>query len=264
MATLGPVQSQVYVDVVLGQISIAYQDTKCIADQIFPELLVSKRTGIYYVYDTSSQRVVNDYRAPRTRAQEVEYGVTKASYGPLIEHALEQAVEWEIESDYIAPLNPDIDATNNLTRRLTLSKEVDAFNQASNTAVVTQNDTLSGSEQWNDAGSNPINDIKVACDQVKLATGAQVGDLTVVLGYPAYTALRNHASIIDRIKYSMVGVLTTDLLAQVFGVKRVIIGEATYNTANQLQADSMSYIWGKNAWVMLITDNPAPRTMTFG
>ncbi len=79
MPTLGPVQSQVYVDVVLGQISIAYQDTKCIADQIFPELLVNKRTGIYYVYDTSSQRVVNDYRAPRTRAQEVEYGLTKTS-----------------------------------------------------------------------------------------------------------------------------------------------------------------------------------------
>ncbi len=264
MPTLGPVQSQVYVDVVLGQISIAYQDTKCIADTIFPELQVNKRTGIYYVYDNSSQRIVDDYRAPRTRAQEVEYGLTKASYGPLIEHALEQAVEWEVESDYVAPLNPDIDATNNLTKRLTLSKEVDAFNQASNTSVVTQTAPLSGTSRWNDAASAPINDIQTACNVVKKSTGADVGELTVVLGYEVYTALRNHATIVERIKYSQLGILTTDLLAQVFGVKRVVIAEATHNTANALQNDVITYVWGKNAWVMLITDRPAPRTMTFG
>ena len=91
MPTMGPVQQQVYIDVVLGQISIAYQNENYIADTIFPQLMVQKRTGIYFVYDKSKFRQVNDYRAPRTRAQQVEYGLTQASYGPLLEHALEQA-----------------------------------------------------------------------------------------------------------------------------------------------------------------------------
>src|SRR6266487_6228331 len=102
-----------------------------------------------------------------------------------------------------------------------LSKELDAFSQCSNTAVVTQNATLSGTSRWDDyANSDPIADVKLAVDTVKkaiVATNTSASNkLTLVLGYDAYSVLRNHPQILERVKYSQLGVLTADLLAQVF------------------------------------------------
>jgi hypothetical protein len=265
MPTIGPLQSQMYADEILSGVSIAYSNAQYISDVIFPEVQVPHKTGIYYKYDKQKFRSVNDIRAPGTRAQVVEYGLTKANYGPLLDHSLDGRIEWELEGEAVAPLDPAFDATDNVTERLNISKEVDAFNQCSNTAVITQNTTLSGTSRWDDfANSDPIGDMKTAIDAVKKATLKSAKKLTIVMGYEVYTVLRNHPQIMERIKYSQLGVLTEELLAQVFGVKQVILAEAESNSANPLAADSMAYVWGKNVWVLLVAEKPAPREISFG
>src|SRR3954451_22836411 len=113
MAPIGPVQQQVYADAILSNISVAYENKTYIADTIFPELQVKNKTGLYFVYDKSKFRLVNDYRAPGTRAQQVELGLTQASYGPLLEHALEQKIEWNVRDEQTDPFDLEVDATNN-------------------------------------------------------------------------------------------------------------------------------------------------------
>jgi hypothetical protein len=265
MTTIGPLQTQVYVDPVLAKISIAYTNPSYIADNIFPELQVDKRTGVYYVYDKQKFRITNDLRAPNTRSQEVEYGLTKATYGPLIEHSLAQGIPWEVRTEAVAPLNPDIDATENVTEKIKLNKENDAFLQCSNTSVVTQNVTLSGAQQWSDyTNSDPIADVALAVDTVKTAIMKPASQMTLVLGYQVFSKLRNHPQILERIKYSQLGIVTADLLAAVFNVKSVLIAEAEVNTANVNQTDVMSFLWGKNAWVFFTNDAPAVRSISFG
>jgi hypothetical protein len=182
---------------------------------------------------------------------------------------LEQEIPWNVRDDQTDPFDLEVDATNNLTQRMMLSKEKDAFNQCSNTSTVTQNVTISGTSRWDDYGnSDPIADVKTAVDTVKkavIATNTTAGQgMVLVLGYEAFSVLRNHPQILERIKYSERGIITADILAAVFNVKQVIIAEAEYNSANALQTDSMAYVWGKNAWVFYITERPALRSVTFG
>jgi hypothetical protein len=263
--SLGPLQSNVYADGILSNVSIAYQNAQYISDTVFPEVQVKDRTGIYFKYGKDKFTAVNDVRAPGTYAQVVNYTLTQSTYGPLLDHSLDARIEDEVASMAVSPLDPAFDATEMLTQRLLVSKEIDAVSQVTNTAVVTQNVTLSGTDRWDDyANSDPIGDVQTGIDAINLATSAAPSEMTVVMGYPVYVALRNHPQIIERIKHSQLGILDEGLLAQVFGVKRVIVGSATKNTANAGATASMSYAWGKNVWVMLIAGKPGPRTVSFG
>jgi hypothetical protein len=263
--SLGPLQSNVYADAILSGVSVAYQNAQHISNEIFPEVQVPDRTGIYFKYGKDKFSAVNDVRAPGTYAQVVPYNLTQATYGPLLDHSLDARIEDEIAGMSSAPLDPAFDATEMLSEHLSVSKEVDAFNQVSNTSVVTQNITLSGTDRWDDySNSDPIGDIRAAVDTVKKATLKSAKDLTVVLGYEAFSVLRNHPQILERIKYSERGVITEEILASVFNVGRVLIGESESNSANMGQTASMSYIWGKNAWVLYSEAKPGIRKVSFG
>ncbi len=262
MPTMGPVQSQVYVDPALTQFSIAYQDNRYIADVIFPEVKVEKRTGIYFEHDKSKFRSVNDLRAPGTRANSVNAGLTQKTYGPLLDHSLEYSLPWEVLDESINPLHPKMTATETITQMSIINKELDAYKKLTDVSVITQYSTVA--TKWDATGSDPAADVQAAVGIVKKQTHKSASDLTVIIGWEAYEKLRNHTQMLDRIKYSATGVVTTDLLAQVFGVKRVLIAEGEYNATELGQADSSSYIWGKNVWVLYIADSVAIDSLTFG
>jgi hypothetical protein len=258
-----PQIGQLYVDPLLSNISIAYNNENYLADAVFPEVQVAKISGFYFVYDKSKFVVADDLRAPSTRANRVDYGLTKQPYGPLVEHSLEQDIPDEVIDQAMAPLDPNIDATENVTERILLSKEVDAFKKLTDTAIITQNITLSGGGQWNQyATSDPIGDVRTAIDTVKKAILLRPNRL--MLGYEVYSSLRNHPQIIERVKYSQLGVITPELLAEIFDIEEVWIAHAEQNTANEAQAPVMTYIWGKNAWVLYCNPVPAIRKISFG
>lgn len=265
MTNLGPLVQSLYADQILSQFSVAWDNAGFIADTIFPEVQVTGKTGLYFTYDRQSQRQTNDVRAPGTRAQVVRYGYTQVPYGPLLDHSLDAPIEWEIEDTAVAPLDPAFDATNLLTSKITLNKEMDAYNQVTNTAVITQNVTLSGTSRWDDyANSDPIGDLRLSINTVKKSTGKSTQDLTIMMGYEAFDTLKNHPQFLERIKHSQLGILTAELIARVLDVKQVIIANAQVDTANPGQSDVMGYIWGKNAWVFYLADKPALRQPSFG
>jgi hypothetical protein len=262
MATMGPVQSQVYVDPALTSFSIAYQDNRYIADVIFPEVQVKTRTGVYFEHDKSKFRSVNDLRAPGTRANSVNAGLTQKTYGPLQDHSLEYPLPWEVIEQAIDPLSPKMTATETITQMSIINKELDAFKKLTDTGVITQ--TATPVTKWENTSSDPAADVATAVGVVKKQTHKSASDLTVIIGWEVYEKLRNHPQMLDRIKYSERGIVTTELLAQVFGVKRVLIAEGEYNGTELGQADSSSYIWGKNVWVLYIADSVAIDSLTFG
>ena len=57
-------------------------------------------------------------------------------------------------------------------------------------------------------------------------------------------------------KYVQRGVVTKDLLAALFDVDKVLIGNAIKNTAEENQADSFSSIWGKDTIIGHFTNGP--------
>ncbi len=263
MPTMGPVQSQVYVDPALSNISIAWQDNRYISDRLFPEVQVPTRTGIYFVYDRSKFRAVNDVRAPGTAAATTNSGLTQASYGPLLDHSLQAVIPWEVMNAAVDPLRPKYTATEDKTQQIVVGKEVDAFKKCTDTAVITQ--TAAASVQWSDyTNSDPAADVAVMVNVVKKETHKSAKDLTVVMGWEVFDKLRNHTKILPRIQYSQLGIVTEELLAGFFGVKEVIVAEAEYNSTELGQADASSYVWGKNVWVMYVNPSVGIDSFTFG
>lgn len=256
------VQQDVVVDPALGQVSVKYSNDTFIADQIFPQVKVMKQTGKYYVYDKANLRVPKTNRAAGSGANEVDYGLSTQSF-ICDDHALKEFVSDEIQEQAEAALNPLIDATEAVTEMLLLDREVSAAALMTNTSLLTQNTTLSGTTQWSDyANSDPIGDVRTARQTVHAATFRKVN--TLVLGKQTFDILVEHPQVIERIKYSALGVVTAELLARLFQVEKVIVGEAGSNTAAEGQTDSLSYVWGKHAWLAYIAPRVGLKMLTLG
>lgn len=258
-----PTVNQIHVDPLLTELSVAYQNDDYVARQIMPTMAVSKKSGIYYVYDKSQFRPTDDERAPGNRANRVEFGMTQATYGPLVEHALEDGVPDEVADEYPSREQAYEDATENIRDRLLVNEESSLATYMANTANLTSNTTLSGTSQWSDYGnSDPISVIETARNTVR--TNIMKRPNTLLLSDPVYQKLRHHPDLLERFKYSERGVLTKDHLAALFEVDKVIVAAAMYNSAAEGATDSMADLWGKHAWLIYVNPRPSRRSVSFG
>jgi hypothetical protein len=122
---------------------------------------------------------------------------------------------------------------------------------------------LSGTSQWSDyTNSDPFTNIRTAISTVQAAIGRRPN--TLVFGQATWNKLVDHPDIVERIKYSMAGAVTAELVARLFDVEQVLIGSAVYNSADEGATDSLGYIWGKHAWACYITPKPALKQITLG
>jgi hypothetical protein len=130
-------------------------------------------------------------------------------------------------------------------------------------AQVTQNVTLSGTSQWSDyVNSDPLPAIQSYFDTIKL--NGLVTPNTIVMGYQVWSKLKNHPKLINRIQYVTKQALALDDFAALVGVKNILIGDAVSNTAVEGQTDTLGFVWGKNFWLMYVTEAPAIDTVTAG
>ena len=238
------------VDPLLTEIAKSFANKDFIADSIFPRVTVPDIYGKYYVYDKSGFRIEKDLRTGKARANRVGYGMSLDSYGPLLEHSLEQGIE-DDEKKFMGEEKARDNATRNVTAKVMLNHEKMVADKLSDTSVVTQNETLSGTSQFSDYNnSDPLGKIAVALDTID-ATAINAGSRKVIfMGYQVWSVLRNHPDLRD-----MLGIannrtpITPAQAATFFEVDEIIIGNAKYDTANEGQTSSLSYVWGKNLWV---------------
>ena len=76
-----PTPSQVWVDQLLTNVSVAYSNGEYIADRIFPMLPVTKQSGIVPTINQSAFfRNEAKMRAPATKSEATGYGVGNVTY----------------------------------------------------------------------------------------------------------------------------------------------------------------------------------------
>jgi hypothetical protein len=256
-------ERDVVVDPALSNVSIKYTNDIFIADTLLPMLKVAKQTGKYYVYDKSNLRIDTTDRAAGAPANEIDFGVSPSGVFATTDHALKGFVSDEVQDQADAALNPLVDEVETITEKMLLDREQNAATLLFNTSNITNNTTLSGTSQWSDYdNSDPIGDIRTARISVHQNTFKLPN--TLVLGKQVYDILIDHPAIIDRIKYSELGIATPELLARIFQVDKVIVGYAGSNTAKEGQTDSLGYIWGKYALVAYIAPQVRLRMVTLG
>ncbi len=254
-----PELSNVHTDKILTNISVQYRNAALVGTQLMPIVPVKKESDKYYIYDSKAARfrIPQTLRAPKTDSKTVDWKVTTGTYS-CEEYALNDLIDDREKANADKPLNLEVDTVEFLTDILQLALEMRiktllAANLSANTVDVL----------WSIPGtSNPIDDIETG----KAAIHAVIfkDPNVLLLGKAVFDILKHHPDILDRIKYVQKGVVTAELMAAVFGVDRVIVGAAGYNTAKEGKNASYSYLWGKNAILAYVEPRPGVKKFSLG
>ena len=259
-----PTMQTAHVDRALTNISVSYlQDANAfIADKVFPIVPVKRQSDIFYVYSKADfMRDEAQVRGAASESAGGDYGVEASEPYYCRKHSFHKDVTPEERVNYDEPLDADKDATDFVTQKMLIRREMQWASNFFKTGVwgkeitgVTASPNSTQTIQWDSPTSNPIKDITDAA--VKMASETGYKPNTLVLSPFAFNALKNHEDILDRIKYTQKGIVTTDLLATLFEVDNVYIAWGVVNTAAKGAEENVGFIMGKHA--LLCYSNPRP------
>jgi len=256
------------VDKILTQYSIMYRNANYINELILPVLKVIEKSGKFAIYGKDNLRPYTGgiYRAPGTRAHTVDYSVSQGTY-MCNEKALEKLVPDEYVINTDDPYDPRRDAVAVIMDNIAVNQELALSTTLADATVITQNTTLTGTDQWSDkTNSDPFADIETAIDAVRTATGKRPN--TMVLGYDAYQALKSHPDVREQLKYTNGGQFSEEavvaFIKSYWKLENVFIGDAVYNSADDGQTDSLTSVWGAHCWLMYRASRPSMMMPTFG
>jgi hypothetical protein len=270
-----PTQSDLHVNVPLTNVSIAYMMDKStfIADKVFPRVPVQKQSDLYWKYSKSDWRRTDvQKRAPGTESPGTGFKVDTASYFAHV-YAIHKDIDDQVRANADSNWSLDRDSTNLVTNQLLLRRDLDWNAAYFKTGVwgtdytgVAATPGASQFLQWNDAASDPIVQFADLQENFVLQSGRKAN--TLVLGAHTITSLKNHPDIIDRIKYTQKGIVTTDLLASLFDVEKVLVSYASAaaaaeinDTAAQDAAATYSFMTNSKGALLCYTPN-SPSLMT--
>ena len=229
-----PTQSDLHINQPLTNVSVAWMQDKStfIADKIFPRVPVQKQSDMYWKYSKSDWRRTDaQKRAPGTESVGSGWRVDTDTYFAQV-WAVHKDIDDQIRANADSNWSLDKDSTLFVTNQLLLRRDLDWNDKFFKSGVwgqdftgVTSAPSATQFLQWNDAASDPI--VQFANLQTDFVRQSGRKANTLVLGAEAITSLKNHPDIIDRIKYTQRGVVTTDLLASLFDVEKVLVSYAT-------------------------------------
>lgn len=254
-----PSQTDVHVDAILTNISVAYiQRTEMfIAQQVFPVVPVDKQSDLYYKYTKGDWfRDEAEKRADATESAGSGYTLGQDSYFADV-YAFHKDVGDQVRANSDQPLNPDRDATRFVTQRMLLRQEIQWVADYFRTGVWAT-DVVGGTNftKWSDfAGSDPLEDIEAGKEVILGTTGYEAN--TLVLGYSVFRKLKNHPDFVDRIKYTSSEAITTGIMSKLFDIDRILIAKAIKNTAREGQTSAFAFTHGKHAWLGYVASAPS-------
>jgi hypothetical protein len=264
--------NSVHIDAILTNISVAYLQNQdnFIADKVFPVIPVDKKSNKYFTYTKNDWfRDEAQRRAPGTESAGGGYNLSTGTYSCDV-FAFHKDVDDQTLANADTPLNPLREATEFVTRRLMLRRELQWVSDFFATSVwgtditgVAGTPSAGQTKQWSDyTSSDPISDIENAKSGILSATGMEGN--TLVLGYDVFKALKNHPDLVDRIKYTSSQTITTDMLAAMFDIPRVIVAKAVKATNNEGATEAYSFAHGKKALLCHVAPQPGLLTPSAG
>ena len=256
-----PLVSDVHVDAIMTNISLAYRNMAFIGEQIFPAVRVVKDSDKYFKFTKSSwftnETAVRAIGGPAKRADwKMD---TPGSYS-CIEYALAKALPDEIRTNADNPLNPERTTTEWLTNQLLLDREIRIATLALTAGNFTS--TSSPSPKWDVyATSDPVKDIETA--KAAVQDQAMVDPNVLVMGMSVWRYLQHHPDLLDRIKYTQKAITGPDILAAIFGVDKVLIGRGKKQTAGEDGA-TYSDIWTDSVGLYFVPSTASLETPAAG
>lgn len=267
-----PTANELHINHYLTDMAIAWflDESKFVAGKVFPTIPVEFKSDNYPIYKKGyfyrDEFAVRPYGG---RPKEIGYKIEKGLYS-CEEEALEAKIDDRVRSNAeVGSLDPDI-ASQRLLRTQALIHR-DSLWAASffkggvwtvNWKGLEKAPSKAEEEeaegkflQFDQAGSEPIEFF----DQRRLDIGSKTGYVPnkLILGADVFRVLKNHPAVVERIKYTQRGIVTLEILAELFDVEEVFVPLGVINSAQEGAADNINYIVNRKA-ALLVYAAPAP------
>lgn len=267
-----PTLQQAHIDRALTNMSVAYiqDEQNFVAAKVFPQIPVKKQSDVYFIYNKGDFfRDEARVRGAGTQSVGGEYGIEAGDPYYCKLHAFHKDVTEQDRTNYDEPLDADADATDFVTQKMLIRREVIWAEKyfkpgiwTTEIAGVASNPAAGQVLQFNNPASDPV---KVVSDQIVLMAGSTgYKPNTIVMTPAVFYALKNHPDILDRIKYTQKGIVTADLLATLFEVDHFHVAWSVVNTANQGANDDIAFVMGKHMLLAYVNPRPAIKKPSAG
>lgn len=243
----GATQNRAQIDQLLTNVSQKIVPYGYLSEQILPLLNVAQYSGKIGKYGNDHLRILNTVAGGKNGYAMVDVDVRSSDTYYIETHALKTMVTDEDYRNVIKPFDAERDAIAKLVNHLWLGKEKSLADSLTNTSIITQNVTLSGTNQYNDyTNSDPIGDFTTAIETVADNIGYQPN--TAIMSRKVFRTLKYHPAILDSLgfKDNRPGGLSVEELAKAIDVDRVLVGAAIFNDAVEGQTDDIKPVWGKD------------------
>ena len=267
-----PTSSQVHVDAILTNISVAYmqRSENFIADKVFPVVPVDKQSDKYFVYTKNDWfRDEAQVRSDGSESVGSGYNIATDTYYADV-FAIHKDIGDQTRANADAPINVDREAAEFVTHRLLQRREQQFVTDFMSTGVwandvagVASGPSSGETIRWSTyATSDPIEDIEAGKASVLSTTGFEAN--TLVLGYEVFRQLKNHPDLVDRIKYTSSQTITEDMLARMFDIDRVLVSKSVKATNAEGATGAYDFTTGKTALLAHVAPSPGLLTPSAG
>lgn len=268
-----PGSGDVHVDVLLTNMSVGFINVVYIAGDMFPTVLVVKRSDIVPKYTKSAwfrdeARELTEREAPPV----IGYGVDVTDTYFCREYGIGHFIGDARKANTDAPFDADRDGTRLVTDKMLMKEErLWVTNFWKKGVWGTDKDGGVDFTKWSSyATSNPLLDLRGFGRTVRRGLGGLTAN-TLTLGDLTFDVLADHPILLDRIKYGASStepaMVTSNLIAQLLGLTRVKIGLSMYTASAEGTAEgSVVYTpnWDDDAWLGYVAPNPGLFTPSAG
>lgn len=241
------------IDPILSNVAQGYRHPQHVGMSLFPRVPVVISGGQVLEFGKESFRNYNARRSPGAGTKRVSFGYLGKPFA-LVQDALEGTVPREHMRD--ANVSPGINmgqrATNNVMNILSLAMEREQAELARNASNYDADHKVDlAATPWTDSANNPGTDIRTAEEAIRESIGMRPN--TLLLSAKAFAAARENAKVLERFKYTSADSVTTDMLARLWNLDEVVVGEAVTAGSN----DAFTDVWGADAVLAYVARNPA-------
>ncbi len=249
-----PQKSQLHVDKLLSNVSVEYKNEEYIADKLCPVVPVEKDSDKYRIYE-KNWRIAEAKRAPKGLAKEFQFNYSLAGYA-LEQYALKDYVGVDEERNNDQG-SVRADCVENLTDALMRVRE-DKVAALYTTTSWSLNVSLASGAAFTDntTTSNPIPVYDTASATIIANSGKTPNHGFQI--HSTYIAVKNHVSILDRIKYTSAEI-SENVIAALLGVPELYIAKAQKDTAAEGLASVSANFFGNVAFLGWKAPSPSLR-----
>ena len=217
-----PLRSQLHVDQLLSNVAVKYQNTRFIHTEVFPMVPVLKTSDLYRTYNRNWV-IPETNRAIGGLAKEHLFEIGNSNYS-LEKHALKSYVADTAADNYdITDLRADV--TIDLTEKIMMRKEA-ACAALFTTTQWSLGVSLAVGDQWDSGTALPINLFDTAGSSIVQASGVKSNFAIIPLD--AYNKLKNHTTVVDRVKYTS-RELSPAIVGALIGMENLLVPDINYD-----------------------------------